>query len=159
MNQKKLASWLKITVITVFIICSLVFFVLIPLVIHKEILIYSQFEHLFWPSLIYSWGIACICFACLVIFYGICDRIGKDRSFCPENANAMFSISKLALVSAILSLIGLVILTVSNCMSAGFLIGFLLFVFICIAVSVAAAALSHLIRKAAELQSANDLTV
>ena len=126
---------------------------------HQAIPADSQFEHLFWPCLIYSWVIACICFACLVIFYGICDRIGKDRSFCPENANAMFSISKLALVSAILSLIGLVILTVSNCMSPGFLIGFLLYVFICIAVSVAAAASSHLIRKAAELQSDNDLTV
>ena len=159
MNQKKLSSWLKITVVAVALICGIVFFVLVPAIGRDAAVAFSEVSYLFWPCLIFSWVVAGLCYACLIVFYGVCRRIGEDNSFCRENADAMFTISKLTLACAVILMGGLIALTVIKCTGPAVLIGFLLLIFVCVAVSVAAAALSHLIKKAADLQKDSDLTI
>lgn len=115
----------------------------------------------------------------LVVFWdawNIFTQIGKNNSFCVENARRLRRISHCALIDTVLDLVMLVYgvifrfkfaaeIAPDDIMSQmgddlfGAVIRFLFVAFIGVAVTVAAAALSHLTLKAADLQDENDLTI
>ena len=116
----------------------------------------------------------------LVVFWdawNIFTQIGKNNSFCVENARRLRRISHCALTDTVLDIVLLVYgviykfrISAAYASSDSFfsqldgdvfgaVIRFLFIAFIGVAVTVAAAALSHLTLKAADLQDENDLTI
>ncbi len=115
----------------------------------------------------------------LVVFWDawhIFTQIGRNNSFCVENARRLRRISHCALADTVLDIVLLVCGVVQRYLFlASFapegimnvlgddiflvVLRFLFVAFIGVAVTVAAAALSHLTLKAADLQDENDLTI
>ena len=89
----------------------------------------------------------------------IAVNIGKDRSFTLENARLLQIISWLAAGDAAFFFLGNIVLFFLNMNHPGILLISLLICFAGVAVAVAAACLSHLVRKAADLQEQSDLTI
>ena len=95
--------------------------------------------------------------AALILFWKICTEIGKDNSFCHQNARWLSGIGVCALIDTGYCAIGTVTLE--------FLVGspiWLLGTAVCVvglAIALAAFLLSHLVLKAADLKAENDLTI
>ena len=93
----------------------------------------------------------------LALFWMICTEIGRDNSFCRKNARLLTGIGFCALVDTGYCAVGAVTLE--------FLVGsavWLLGLGVCVvglAIALAAFLLSHLVLKAADLKSENDLTI
>ena len=86
-------------------------------------------------------------------------NIAADRSFCEENARRLRTVSTLAAVdAAYIPLCDLILFLIGGAEGIMLLLSVII-VFVGIAVSTAAAALSHLVLRAAELQELSDLTV
>ena len=86
-------------------------------------------------------------------------NIGKDRSFCVENARLLKWISALAAADAAFFFLGNILYLLLGWSHPGVTLLCLLVVFVGVAISVAAAALSHLVMKAAALQEQSELTI
>ena len=95
----------------------------------------------------------------LFIAYRIADNIGKDLSFTNENAKLLKWISTLAMIDSTYLMIGNIVLIIIDAMNVMSFIILFMFVFLGVAISIVAAALSHLVTKAALLQSQSDLTI
>lgn len=93
----------------------------------------------------------------LVLFWMICTEIGRDNSFCYKNARLLSGIGFCALVDTGYCAVGTATLEL--------LVGspvWLLGLGVCVvglAIALAAFLLSHLVLKAADLKSENDLTI
>ena len=93
----------------------------------------------------------------LAFFWRICTEIGRDNSFCRKNARLLSGIGFCALVDTGYCAVGTVTLE--------FLVGsavWLLGLGVCVLgldIALAAFLLSHLVLKAADLKSENDLTI
>ena len=99
------------------------------------------------------------CYIVLVIGWKIFTNIGNDRSFTSMNANYLKWISVLAAVDSFFFFSGNIILGLLNMNHPGIVMASLVVVTFGISVSIIAAALSHLVMKAAVLQEQNDLTI
>ena len=87
------------------------------------------------------------------------NEIGRDNSFSMENAKQLRLIALLAGADALLLLIGnLIFLLVGHSIPTLALVSAFV-CFIGLAISVGAACLSHLVRKAALMQEESDLTI
>ena len=142
MEQRTLVKWLKMLVLCA-AVCGLgLAGGVLPLAGQWLVESYPEFSYCFWPWLIFLWVLSIPCFWALYLAWKIFGNIEKDHAFTTENAEYMGRISLLIgmnhpgilLLCFVVTLIG---------------IGF----------SVAAAALSHLIRKAADLQDQSDWTI
>jgi hypothetical protein len=89
----------------------------------------------------------------------IATDIGIDKSFSQKNAERLRAISVLAATDAGVFFFGNVVLWLLNLSHPGIVILSMFIVFAGVCVSVAAAALSHLVQKAAALQEDSDLTI
>lgn len=93
----------------------------------------------------------------LVLFWMICTEIGRDNSFCHKNARWLSAIGFCALIDTAYCAVGTLTLEI--------LVGspvWLLGLGACVvglAIALAAFLLSHLVLKAADLKSENDLTI
>lgn len=93
----------------------------------------------------------------LVLFWRICTEIGRDNSFCHQNARWLSGIGICALIDTGYCAVG----TVTLELIAGSPI-WLLGTAVCmigLAIALAAFLLSHLVLKAADLKAENDLTI
>lgn len=97
----------------------------------------------------------------MVLYYGwkISANIGNDQSFTDQNASLLKNISVLAALDAAFFFTGNIVLLFLNMSHPGVVLASLVIVFVGVAVSVAAAALSHLVKKAAVLQEQSDWTI
>lgn len=93
----------------------------------------------------------------LVLFWMICTEIGRDNSFCRKNAGLLTGIGLCALVDTGYCAVGTVTLEFLAG-SAVWLVGLGVCV-LGLAIALAAFLLSHLVLKAADLKSENDLTI
>lgn len=116
---------------------------------------------IYWGTCIFIWITAVPCFVCLVKFWGICSRIGENRSFCRENAEALRQMSHCTLADSVLYALFLGAFCILGWYSLGigYLFGIVLILFICITLTVLCAALSHLVYNASQIQEDQDLTI
>ena len=99
------------------------------------------------------------CYAVLVIAWKIATSIGNDNSFTELNSKRLKNVSVLSIATSIYLFVGAtVFLLLSMCHFSMFL-GACLVSFVGIAISVASAVLSYLVKKAAALQEQSDLTI
>ena len=159
MKQKELARWLRVVVIIGWGTCALLSVFIAPELARDAAEGVPDLAYLMWPCLAIFWiGMVPIA---LALWHGwkIFGEIGRDNSFCRENARRLRIISLLALADTVLCLLSIVLLFVLNALHPGV---FLLMLFIAVVgagITAAAAALSHLTLKAALLQDENDLTI
>lgn len=159
MEQKSLSNWLKLIIIGTGICGIIVYAYLIPVIGNDMVAQYPEFSNCYYPWLILIWLTAIPCYIVLVFAYQIATNIGKDKSFCNANAAKLKYISMLALGDVVFLFVMNVVYLVLNMNHPGILLAALFIVFVGIAVSVTAAALSHLVQKAAILQEQSDLTI
>ena len=159
MDQKKLSLWLK-TILAGIGVCGLIVYLgIIPSVGNSVIAGHPEFTAWRRPWIIFLWATAVPCYAVLAMGWKIAANIGNDRSFSVDNAKLLHVIAWAAAGDALFFFAGNVVLWLMNMNHPGVLLASLLICFAGIAVAVAAACLSHLVRKAAALQDENDLTV
>ena len=159
MEQKALSKWLKLVLVGVGLCGLVVYLGVIPGYGVSLRSLYPEFSNRFWPWLIFIWVSGLPCYAALVLGWRIAGNIGRDRSFSMDNARCLRTISLLAALDAAYFFLGNLVLLFLNMSHPGVVLMSLLVVFAGAAVAVAAAALSHLVRKAALLQEENDLTI
>lgn len=159
MKQKELAFWLKLIVIGT-AICGLVIYAgIIPHFMTYLVEQNSMLQKNVLPWLIVIWISSIPCFSVLVLGWLIASNIGKDKSFSKANAKHLKWVSYLALIDVVYYFLVNGIFLIID-MSHPFVMGIALIVcFVGTAISVCAAALSHLVEKAADMQEENDLTI
>ena len=159
MRQQSLSRWLKAAIIGIVLCLAVVYLLIIP-DFGKSIAVRNpEFAHCYWPWLIFLWCTALPCIAAMIHGWTVAGRIGRDRSFCMENARALRTIAVLAAADAAFFFAGNVVLLFLNMSHPGVVLASMLVVFVGVAVAIAAAALSHLVRKAAVLQEQSDFTI
>ena len=156
MNRHALTRRLRLILIGT-ALCGLLFYsILLPYFIQQR---YPDQPSAAWLCLALLWLSALPCYAVLLHGWRIVRNIGNDRSFTAENASLLRRISTLAAWDAGYIVLVNPILLLFGAWDAMFLLMSVIVMFIGIAVSVAAAALSHLVLRAAELQEQSDLTI
>lgn len=98
---------------------------------------------------------------CLVRFWGICESIRCDRSFSGENACRLKGMSQYMLADTVLYTGYLIWFFLSGWYQKAVWLVFpvLLAIFICVALTVICAVLSHLVQKASQMQEEQELTI
>ncbi len=159
MEQRKMVKWLKFLVIFV-AICGLILCAVVIPVVGRELSgISPELGRYFKPWVTFVWVLAIPCFAALIHAWMIFSNIEKNKAFSMENAKHMEKISYLAGADTIALISGNIVLLILNINHPSVFLVFLMIGIIGIGISVAAAVLSHLIQKAANLQDENDLTI
>lgn len=159
MSQKGLANSLKAVMIGIGICGLIVYFNFIP-ACGKAILYNApEYEYCYLPWLIFLWITAIPCYLVLICGYRIAVEIGRDNSFSIINARLLKYISGLAAFDSVFLFAGSGIFYALGMSHGGLMLFCVLVVFGGIAVTVAAAALSHLVYKAAALKEETELTI
>ncbi len=159
MEQKGLATWLKIILVGVGLCGLVVYFVVFPSYGESLVNDYPEFSNRFWPWLIFLWISGIPCYAVLVFGWKIAANIGRDQSFSNANAKYLKWIAWLAAGNGVFFFVGNIVLLFTNMSHPGIALFSLLVVFAGVAVAVASEVLSHLVQKAAVLQEQSDLTI
>ena len=156
MTRLALARRLRIILIGI-ALCGLLFYlILLPWLLARILPDDGQIRM---AHLILLWISGIPCYAVLVQGWRIVRNIAADRSFCEENARRLRTVSTLAAVdAAYIPLCDLILFLIGGAEGIMLLLSVII-VFVGIAVSTAAAALSHVVLRAAELQELSDLTV
>ena len=155
MTRKNLSIWLKFVIIGVGLCGLAVYTMLLPDVLFD--IFPDGTTATVWLVFLCATGLPC--YAVLVLAWLISSNIGRDDSFCTKNARLLSAISFLAAGNALLLFVGTVILGAIDRSMPNVTAFALLVVFAGVAVSIAFAALSHLVLKAAEMKEENDLTI
>ena len=159
MNQKELSRWLRAIVIVCWVLCAVMGALFMPFAFRTLAAENPEAAWLTWPRLIIFWIALIPVIVALWQGWQIFGEIGRDNSFCPENARRLKIISYLAAGDTVLVVIYAVILAMAHSLFLPVILLHLVVIFVGIAVAVAAAALSHLTHKAAVLQDENELTI
>lgn len=159
MDQLKLMRWLKAVIIGMGI-CGLVIFIYILPFWGKDLASANpEFSSWYMPWLIFLWISGIPCYAVLFCGFRIACEIGADNSFSKINAKLLKVISFLAAGDSAFLFIGNIVLFLFNMNHPSLFLISLFVVFAGTVVTVASAALSHLVFKAALLRYENDLTI
>lgn len=159
MTQSKLAHRLKAVILCVAFCLAGLYLWFLPMMAEETRTVSPEFSFCFWPWLIFLWGTALPLVAALLLSWRIAGNIGADRSFCRENAREMSRISTLAFVDTAYFFIGNLVMGFAFVSHPGILLYSLFFDLVGVCVGVVAAALSHLIYKAALLREEQALTI
>ena len=160
MRQKELAGALKGIVVLCLLAGALVCGLLVPALGRELAREFPEVAWLFWPCLGAFWLTCLPVLAALVLVWRMAARIGRDNSFCRENARDLKRICWLALGDTAAYLVGTIaIWALKVGFPPIFLMGVLAILLVGVAIAVVAAILSHLIQKAAELKADQDLTI
>ncbi|WP_075717690.1 DUF2975 domain-containing protein [Roseburia sp. 499] len=159
MSQKSLSKWLKAIIGGMAICGALIYLYIIPILGRDLADARPEYTLWYFPWLAVVLVSAIPCYWGLYFGWKISTEIGKDNSFSMENAEYLKNISILAALDSLYFFAANVVFMVINMNHPGVFLISLIVVFIGVAVTVAAAALSHLVRKAAEIQQENELTI
>ena len=159
MAQKNLAKWLKFIILGVGACALFVYSVILPMYGQGAVLKYPEFAYCYKPWLWFLWSTGLPVLAALVLCWRIASNIGRDRSFSLDNARLLKWISWLAAADSGYFFIGNIVMLGLGMSHPGVTLLSFLVVFCGVAVTVAAAALSHLVLKAADLEEQNELTI
>lgn len=160
MKQKEMSNYLKMitTGIAILLLLFVVWF--LPTVL-KDVLYELGGKAGYSGVIALIWATAIPCFLCLGIFWGICTRIGKDRSFTMDNADALKKMSFLMMGDSVVYVVFLLWYFVVGWAKQAVWLVFpiVLGIFICVTLSILCAALSHLVQKASVMQEEQELTI
>lgn len=159
MTQKSLSRWLKGVITGVAVCGAVIYFYLVPMLGQETVKAYPEFSYCYGPWLTVIWLSAVPCYLALYFGWKITVEIGRDNSFSVENARYLKRISTLALLDSGYFFLANLILLLLNMNHPGILLISLFVEFAGVSIAVTAAALSHLVQKAAEIQSENELTI
>lgn len=159
MNQKTLSAVLKTITVCAAACFAVIFFVLIPMYGRALVLEYPEFEYCYTPWLVFLIVFSLPCFAALLLGWKIAANIGRDRSFSYDNAKYLGIISVLAGADSAFFVVGNIVLLCLSMSHPSITLLSLFAAFIGIAICAICAALSHLVRKAADMKAENDLTI
>ena len=159
MEQKHLSNWIKLILVGITILGLVVCAFIVPMYGMSLRAQHPEFANRFWPWLIFIWVSAIPCFVVVGYAWEIAINIGSDQSFTNRNASLLKNISILSASDSAFFFIGNIVLLLMNMSHPGVVLASLVVVFVGVAVTVAAAALSHLVKKAAVLQEQSDLTI
>ena len=159
MKQSALAKWLKLILAGLGVCGILIYALVIPMLAESMAAEYPEFSSWQWPWLILIWVTSVPCYAALIFAWKIAANIGADRSFSLSNAKLLKWISILAAVDSAIFFAGNLLYLLLSMNHPSIVLFSLLVEFLGVAVSVASATLSHLVRKAADLQIQSDLTI
>jgi hypothetical protein len=157
-----LARWIKgillgfATFGIIFCICA-IYFGVIPL--FGRDIFYDDKAYVFTPWMFFLLITATPCYIFLVMGWKIAVNIENDRSFSVENATYLKKMAYLALGDTIFFAVGNIVFLFLNLSHPAMLLGSLVIDFLGVSVSVGYAALSHLVQKATEIQTENELTI
>lgn len=159
MRSDALAKWLKAIIIGVGICGLLTYMVILPrfglYLVEQNSMLRKNLS----PWMILIWISAVPCYAVLLLGWKISTNIGKDESFSENNAMYLKWIAYLALGDSVFLFVAHVFFLVLDMSAAVVMLVITVIVFIGVAISIGAAALSHLVMKAAEIKEENDLTI
>ena len=159
MGQKKLIKWLKFLLVLV-VVCGLLLCAVVFPGIGKEMVRTSpELVDYYWPWVAFMWILFIPCFFALSFALKIFSNIEKEQAFSLENAKYMERISYLAGIDTVALIIGNILFLFLNINHPSVLLLSFLVGIVGIGIAVAAAVLSHLIQKAANLQNESDLTI
>ena len=159
MNQKGLSRWLKFIILGIGLCGLIIYCLVIPVYGSYLAEENPEYAYCFWPWAVFLWLTAVPCYIVLVLGWNISSRIGQDRSFCRENAQSLKLISMLAAGDSIFFFFVNIIYLLIGMNHPGIVLVSLIVTFIGVSITVAAAALSHLVMKASKLQEQSDLTI
>ena len=159
MKQKSLSNWLKAIIIGMGFIGLVFYGVVVPALGNDLVSHYPEYNDAYYLWVVFLWLTAIPCYIVLYLAWKISANIGKDNSFSKENAVCMKYISMLAAGDSIFFFIGNIVYLVIGFNHPSVVLASLVIVFIGVSIAVAAAVLSHLILKAAQLKEENDLTI
>lgn len=159
MKQKELSIWLRVIVALGFVCVVFLGGVIAPELGREMAWGNPELAYMFWPCLAYIWLTAVPVIIFMVLVWLIAVEIGRDNSFCVENAQKLRACSILALADTLLYIFAAVVLGAMKALHISVLLLIIGIAAIGFAVTVCCAALSHLTRKAADMKSENDLTV
>lgn len=115
--------------------------------------------YLYYPSLLFVYFTTIPVYISLWKAWKIFCNIGKNNSFCFENALGLKHISYLSSVDAFLYVAAAMVLLSMDALGWNALIFIVVIVFMGIAIAIVCSSLSHLVDKAATLKEENDLTI
>ncbi|HIS03288.1 MAG TPA: DUF2975 domain-containing protein [Candidatus Pullichristensenella avicola] len=150
---------MKLAALAAALIGLLAAFVFLPMLASALLEEFPAYQKWYWPCLIYGWAVLVPGFAGLWEFWKICVEIGRDNSFSQKNARSLFRICTLAVTMAALLAVGVAALCLLGMGLPMLLIAMLGFAAACALVALLSNALSLLVRRAAAIQTENDLTV
>lgn len=159
MKQNTLSKWLQLIIAGVGICGVIIYGAVVPMAARAAVDQFPEFSGCQWPWLILIWVTAVPCYIALVLAWKIAGNIGADRSFSIANAKLLKWISVLAAADSAIFFVGNLIYWLLNMNHPSILLFSFLIEFLGVAISVTSAALSHLVRKAADLQDQSDLTI
>ena len=159
MKQTSLSKWLKIILIGCGICGLLIYALVMPSIGQTLASENPEMSSYFWPWLIFIWVTGIPCYIALFFAWKIAANIGGDKSFSLSNAKLLKWISSLAAGDAAFFFLGNIVFLLLNMNHPSIVLLSLIIEFAGVAISVAAAALSHLVMKAADLQEQSDLTI
>lgn len=163
MGQKELSILLKIVVavLAVFLAAVLVFFVPMLGINVADYYLGNPLKTVVFGYVVP--GIVAVSsipgFISLWLAWGIFTQIGKNNSFCDENARRLRLISRLALGDTCVYVVLAVAVLALGPKHPSVPLIFIAVTLFGAAVTIACAALSHLTQKAADLKNDNDLTI
>ena len=159
MSQKDLTNSLKAVIIGVGLCGLVIYFYFLP-VWGKAILQYApEYAHCYFPWMLFLWITAVPCYLVLLCGWKISVEIGKDNSFSAVNARLLKYIAGLAAFDSVLLFVGSGVFYVLDMSHGAMMVLCIVVVFAGVTVTVAAASLSHLVYKAAELEKESELTI
>ena len=159
MTQESLSKWLKGVIIGIAVCGGMIYGYLIPMFGKEIAQANPEFAHCYLPWLIVIWLTAIPCYLVLYFGWKITAEISRDHSFSMENSRYLKYISILALLDSGYFFLANLILLLLNMNHPGVFLASLFVEFAGVTIAVAAAALSHLVQKAAEIQNENELTI
>lgn len=159
MKQKNLSKWLKWILVGLAICGLAVYGYIIPVLGNNIARANPEFAYCYSPWLFFLLGTALPVFAALVCGWTITSEIACDRSFSNKNAKLLKVISFLAAGDAVYFFLGNIVFLSLDMNHPGIVLASLFVVFAGAAIAVAAATLSHLVYKAAQIQAENEGTI
>ena len=154
MEQKTLSLVLKLVIVGLAAAGMIVYFAALPLLGKSLIASYPEYSRCYLPWLSFLWITAIPCFASLFPGWSLAAEVGRDNSFSMKNARSLRAIAFLAAADAVFFFAGNIVFLLLDLSHPSIFLFSCFIVFIGIAIAVASACLSHLVRKAAVLRDA-----
>lgn len=159
MSQKSLSNWIKGIIAGMAVCGGIIYFYLIPIFGKELAEANPEFAYCYVPWLVVLFISAIPCYVVLYFGWRIAGEIGKDNSFSKKNALYLKNISILAILDSVYFFGANLVLLLLRMNHPSIFLASLLVDFAGVAVTVTAAALSHLVQKAADIKEENELTI